>query len=81
MPFVHLISRSNFILTHLGLVAPIAEVAAVWTVIGVCPHVLAYVSDSLEQLAALCTLVPALCHMHLHVLLQHVACQELLLTV
>lgn len=52
----------------------------VWAVAGVCPHVLTYVPDSLEQLAALCTLVPTLSHVHLHVLLQHVAGQELLLT-
>lgn len=75
-----LIFRSSSTLPHLGLVALVAEVAMVWAVVGMCPHVLTHVPDSLEQLAALATLVPALGHVHLHVLLQHVACQELLLT-
>lgn len=77
----HLISRSNSTPTYLSLVTLVAEGAMVWTVIGVCPHVLTYVPDSLEQLTALTTLVPALSHVHLHVLLQHVACEELLVTI
>lgn len=76
----HLIFRCNSTLTHLGLVALVAEVAVVWPVIGVCPHVLTYMPDSLKHLAALATLIPTLGHVHVHVLLQHVARQELLLT-
>lgn len=64
----------------LGLVALVTEVAVVWAVVGMCPHVLTYMPNSLEQLPALTTLVPALGHVHLHVLLQHVAGQEFLLT-
>ena len=66
--------------TNLGLVAFLTAVAVEGSLIRMGPHVLTDVSDGLVELATLSALVPPLAEVDLHVLLQQVARQELLLT-
>lgn len=65
---------------HLGLVALVTEAALIRPLIRMSSHVFPHVSDGFEQLAALSTLVAPLADVHLHVFLQQVTCQELLVT-
>lgn len=65
--------------SDLGLVGLVAAVAVVGPLVGVGAHVLPHVTDGLVEFATLAALVAPLTQVHLHVLLQQVARQELLL--
>lgn len=63
---------------HLGLVPLAASGTVVGSFIRVCPHVLTYMPNGFVQLATLTTLVPPLTDMDLHVFLEQVTSEKLL---
>ncbi len=65
---------------HLGLVSLVTEAAVVRPLVWMRSHVFPHVSDGFKLFAALSAFVAPLADVRLHVFLQHVARQELLLT-